>query len=145
MTDCGSQLLHTKFISAHLGAVPTSVLPKISLLTTTAGNLVAIAISQAIADVGLCFVLPLRLSLTLRVQLSSHIPPIILSPAPMGCPTTLGWGALLPAPLLSTGFRRRATVCCASYKFSDGVIELRQHEAPTLSLLAPKIWVAPLF
>ena len=47
----------------------------------------AIAISQAIADVGLCFVLQLRLSLTLRVPhspLSSHICPIILSAAPMG-------------------------------------------------------------
>ena len=74
----------------------------------------AIAISQAIADVGLCFVLQLRLSLTLRVPhspLSSHICPIILSAAPMGallyarvphdevaCPTIayrVGWGALL--------------------------------------------------
>ena len=106
----------------------------------------AIAISQAIADVGLCFVLQLRLSLTLRVPyspLSSHICPIILSAAPMGallyarlpyygegCPTR-GWGALQPAPLLSTGFRRRATVCCASYKFSDGVIEPQ----PALSLV----------
>ena len=98
-----------------------------------AGNSMAIAISQAIADVGLCFVLQLRLSLTLRVPhspLSSHICPIILQPAPMGCPT-IGWGALLPAPLLSTGFRRRATVCCASYKFSDGVIEPQ----PALSLV----------
>ena len=123
-----------------------------------AGNSTAIAISQAIADVGLCFVLQLRLSLTLRVPhspLSSHICPIILSAAPMGallyarvpndeveCPTievpycrlgcpTIGWGALQPAPLLSTGFRRRATVCCASYKFSDGVIEPQ----PALSLV----------
>ena len=74
----------------------------------------AIAISQAIADVGLCFVLQPRLSLTLRVPhspLSSHICPIILSAAPMGallyarvphdevaCPTIayrVGWGALL--------------------------------------------------
>ena len=71
-----------------------------------AGNSTAIAISQAIADVGLCFVLQLRLSLTLRVPhspLSSHICPIILSAAPMGallyarvpndeveCPT-IGW------------------------------------------------------
>ena len=150
MTDCGSQLLHTKLISGHRGGVPTSVLPKISLRATRAGNIVAIAISQAIADVGLCFVLRLRLSLTLRVPhspLSSHICPIILSPAPMGCPTspTIGWGALLPAPLLSTGFRRRATVCCASYKFSDGVIEAAAEEEQPCPCSAPNIWVpAPL-
>ena len=77
MTDCGSQLLHTKIISAHQGGVPTSVLPKTLLISTIApGNIVAIPISQAIADVGLCFVLRLQLSLTLRVPhspLSSHI------------------------------------------------------------------------
>ena len=76
MTDCGSQLLHTKIISAHLGGVPTSVLPKTLLLNIEACNIVAISISQAIADVGLCFVLRLQLSLTLRVPhspLSSHI------------------------------------------------------------------------
>ena len=116
-----------------------------------AGNIVAIAISQAIADVGQCFVLRLRLRLTLRVRhspLSSHICPIILSAAPMGCPTipTIGWwGALLPAPLLSTGFRRRATVCCASYKFSDGVIEAAAEEEQPCPCSAPNIWVpAPL-
>ena len=115
------------------------------------GNIVAIAISQAIADVGQCFVLRLRLRLTLRVRhspLSSHICPIILSAAPMGCPTipTIGgWGALLPAPLLSTGFRRRATVCCASYKFSDGVIEAAAEEEQPCPCSAPNIWnPAPL-
>ena len=72
--------------------------PPTSLPTTRAGNIMAIAISQAIADVGPCFVLPFQLRLTLRVPyspLSSHIifsPPIF---EPLSSSSLPLWGALL--------------------------------------------------